>query len=168
MVPSYQTIPPANAPKDERSSTPVPMMKKVVIAAMVGTALVAGYSYGASTNPAMIKSVTNSFAKMEKEDCYNGPCNKNKNEVACLSGTYTKGCNWFSEPKGFKGGVCSSCSGVDCGGHRAADCFSCLQVRDGSFPTNAKGKKYCNGECWWGTQRKGNWEEYIFAQCWPA
>ena len=60
MSPSYQTIPPANAPKDEqRSSTPVPMMQKVVIAAMmVGTALVAGYSYGANTNPAMIDIAT--------------------------------------------------------------------------------------------------------------
>jgi len=60
MSPSYQTIPPANAPKDEqRSSTPVPMMQKVVIAAMmVGTALVAGYSYGASTNPVMIDKAT--------------------------------------------------------------------------------------------------------------
>ena len=63
MSPSYQTIPAANAPKanapkDEHSSTPVPMMKKVVIAAMVGTALVAGYSYSAGTNPSMIDIAT--------------------------------------------------------------------------------------------------------------
>ena len=56
MFPSYQTVPlanvptKANVPKDERSSTPVMMMKKVAIVAMVGTALVAGYTYGASTS----------------------------------------------------------------------------------------------------------------------
>ena len=163
MSPSYQTIPPANAPKDERSSTPVPMMKKVVIAAMVGTALVAGYSYGASTNPAMIKSVTNSFAKMEKEDCYNGPCNKNIIESACLSGTHTKGCNWYPH---WRDGRCSSCSGVDCGGHRAVECHQC-NYYGGTFPAN-KGKDYCNGECWWGTQNQGSIDDWWTPKCWPG
>ena len=59
MSPSYQTIPPANVPKDEPSSTLVPMMKKIAIVAMVGTALVVGYSYyGSSTNPARIDIAT--------------------------------------------------------------------------------------------------------------
>ena len=139
---SYQTIPPANVPtkanvpKEERSSTPVPRMKKVAIAALFGMALVVvGYSYGASTlHPARMTDIATttttttatataanlvrggvqngdtSFAKMQKEDCYTGPCNKNENEVACLSGTYTKGCHWYPVP-GNSVGVCSSCSG---------------------------------------------------------
>ena len=61
MSPSYQTIPPATS-KDEPSSTPVPMMKKVAVVAMVGTALVVGYSYGASTNPARINIATTTTA----------------------------------------------------------------------------------------------------------
>ena len=48
MFPSYQTVPLANAPKDERSSPPVPRTKKGAVAAMmVGMALlVVGYSDG--------------------------------------------------------------------------------------------------------------------------
>ena len=44
MFPSYQTVPLANAPKEEPSSIPVPRMKKVAVAAMVGTAFVLGFS----------------------------------------------------------------------------------------------------------------------------
>ena len=140
----YQTIPPANAPKDEPS-------------AMVGTALVAGYSYGANTNPAMIDIATttttanlvrggdsngdNSFAEIENEDCLFGPCNKNRNEKACMSGTFTKGCNWYPH---YRDGVCSSCSGVNCGNHRAPICSRCNwygPVPSNPFKTNNKGKK---------------------------
>ena len=121
MSPSYQTIPPANAPKDDPSSTLVPMMKKIGIVAMVGTALVVGYSYyGSSTNPARIDIATTTMttttaaanlvrggvsnngdagqedfsstrtadtaADIEKNRrCYDGPCNKDiyRNERAC-------------------------------------------------------------------------------------
>lgn len=67
MPPSYQTVPLAVPPKtlaippEEPAPTSVPTMKKLVVAAMVGTALVGGYSYGSSTNPAMINNV-NGFA----------------------------------------------------------------------------------------------------------
>ena len=67
MPPSYQTVPLAVPPKtlaippEEPAPTSVPTMKKLVAAAMVGTALVGGYSYGSSTNPAMINNV-NGFA----------------------------------------------------------------------------------------------------------
>ena len=160
MTPSYQHTT-TNNPKEEPSYTPVPMIKKVAIAAMVGTALlVVGYSYGASTNPARIEIATtttaaaanlvrggvstgdNSFADMEKEEgCWNGPCNKQRNEKACLSGTFAVGCNWYPQ------WGCSSCSGVSCGNHRAVECGWCTMF-GGSFPAN-KGKNYCNGECKW-------------------
>lgn len=42
MSPSYQTVPLVTPPKVEPSSTSVPMMKKVAVAAMVGTAFLAG------------------------------------------------------------------------------------------------------------------------------
>jgi len=60
MPPSYQTIPLVTPPKDEPSSTSVPMMKKVAVAAMVGMALVGGNAYGSSNNPAMI-NIVNGF-----------------------------------------------------------------------------------------------------------
>ena len=68
MPTSYQTVPLAVPPKtlaippEEPAPTSVPTMKKLVAAAMVGTALVGGYSYGFSTNPAMINNVNNGFA----------------------------------------------------------------------------------------------------------
>ena len=158
MSPSYQTIPPANAPKDEPS-------------AMVGTALVAGYSYGANTNPAMIDIATttttanlvrggdsngdNSFAEIENEDCLFGPCNKNRNEIACLSGTFTKGCKWYPHSCVEGACQCSSCSGVDCGNHRAVDCERCTSRK-------RKGEKYCHGECKWGF----NWA-FLGHGCYP-
>ena len=151
MSPSYQTIPPANAPKDEPSSTLVPMMKKVAVAAMVGTALVVGYSYGSSTNPAMIKSVTNSFAKMEEEkggpECYRGPCDKNRNEKDCKEAW--ERCYWYPH---IGSGMCSSCSGVSCGEHRNVRCARCNfygPKPSNPFKTSNKGKNYCNGECEW-------------------
>ena len=49
-----QTVSLATPPKDEPSSTLVPMMIKVVAAAMVGTALVVGNAYGFSHYPAWI------------------------------------------------------------------------------------------------------------------
>ena len=180
MSPSYQTVPPANAPKEEPSSTPVPMMKKVAVVAMVGTALVVGYSYGASTNPARIDIATttmtttataanlvrggvrngdNSFAEMEKEDCITGPCNKNRNEKACLSGTFTKGCNWYPQ---WGAGGCSSCSGVGCGSHRAVSCRACSYY-DGIN----KGKNYCNGECIWDSRFNWRYPPSIWPQCYP-
>ena len=65
MVPSYQTVPlaivpKANAPKDERASTPVPRRKQVAVAAMmIGMALlVVGYWYGSNTHPARIDIAT--------------------------------------------------------------------------------------------------------------
>eukprot|EP00751_Fragilariopsis_kerguelensis_P018116 CAMPEP_0170843686 /NCGR_PEP_ID=MMETSP0734-20130129/6407_1 /TAXON_ID=186038 /ORGANISM="Fragilariopsis kerguelensis, Strain L26-C5" /LENGTH=126 /DNA_ID=CAMNT_0011211905 /DNA_START=206 /DNA_END=583 /DNA_ORIENTATION=- len=51
MSPSYETVPLATPSKDEPSSTPVPMLKKIAVAAVVGAALVVGY--GSSTNQAM-------------------------------------------------------------------------------------------------------------------
>ena len=149
---------------------------------MVGTALlVVGYSYGASTNPARIEIATtttaaaanlvrggvstgdNSFADMEKEEgCWNGPCNKQRNEKACLSGTFAVGCNWYPQ------WGCSSCSGVSCGNHRAVECGYCnLYGPDPRkpFKTNDKGKNYCNGDCWWGRQKFG--VGLVLPRCWP-
>ena len=54
MSTSYQTVFLATPLKDESSSSPVQIMKKVVVAVMVGTALVVGNAYGFSTNPAFI------------------------------------------------------------------------------------------------------------------
>ena len=194
MFPSYQTIPlanvptKANAPKDERASTPVLMKKKVAVAVMmVGMALlVVGYSYGSSTtNPATTMTMTmtmtataanlvrggvrngdNSFADMEKEEgCYDGPCNKQRNENACLSGTFAAGCNWYPH---WGAGGCSSCSGVSCGNHRAVECGYCnLYGPDPRkpFKTNDKGKNYCNGDCWWGRQKFG--VGLVLPRCWP-
>ena len=171
MSPSYQTIPPANAPKDEHSSTPVPRMMKVAVAAMVGTALVVvGYSYGASINPAMFDIATttmtktataaNSFAEMEKESCRNGPCKYNHNEKDCLSGNFTKGCKWYPHLRNDVWdtiGFCSSCAGVNCGNHRTFACYGCEYYK-GSWE---KGKNYCNGECKWDTRFPHR------AQCYP-
>ena len=107
MVPSYQTVPlanvptKANVPKDERSSTPVTMMKKVAIAAMVGTALVVGYSYGASTNPARINiaTTTTTAANLVHGGVRNGDAGQEDwdsycvglNEKACKG---QKECQW--------------------------------------------------------------------------
>ena len=157
MSTSYQTIPSANAPTDEPSSTPVPRMKKVAVAAMMVSMafVVVGYLYGASNNnnPAMIKSVTNSFAKMEEEEgggllgscfsgdrCYDLSCS----DVACKE---REGCYWY--PFRILGknqctGTCSSCSGVNCGNnYPAINCHRCLSYRH-------QGEKYCQGECKWG------------------
>ena len=58
MSPSYETVPLATPSKDEPSSTPVPMLKKVAVAALVGTAaLVVGNPYGSNTNQTMTVSV---------------------------------------------------------------------------------------------------------------
>ena len=103
MSPSYQTIiPPANAPKEERSSTPVPMMKKVGIAAMVGTALVAGYSYGASTNPAVIDiaTTTTAAANLVHGSVRNGDAGLNHCSILGLTTEKAcnehKGCHWYA------------------------------------------------------------------------
>ena len=192
MFPSYQTVPlanvptKANAPKEERSSTPVPRRKKVAVAAamMVGMALVVvGYSYGASTtHPArMIDIATTTMtttataanlvrggvqkSSYEQEGCYDGPCNKQLNERACLSGTFAAGCNWYPH---WGAGGCSSCSGVSCGNHRAVECGYCnLYGPDPRkpFKTNDKGKNYCNGDCWWGRQKFG--VGLVLPRCWP-
>mmetsp|Transcript_57869 Transcript_57869/g.62526 ORF Transcript_57869/g.62526 Transcript_57869/m.62526 type:complete len:154 (-) Transcript_57869:100-561(-) len=45
MSPSYQTVPLATPSKDEPSSTPVPMLKKVAVAAVVCAFLVVGNGY---------------------------------------------------------------------------------------------------------------------------
>mmetsp|Transcript_14126 Transcript_14126/g.16055 ORF Transcript_14126/g.16055 Transcript_14126/m.16055 type:complete len:154 (+) Transcript_14126:130-591(+) len=45
MSPSYQTVPLATPSKDEPSSTPVPMLKKIAVAAVVGAILVVGNGY---------------------------------------------------------------------------------------------------------------------------
>ena len=58
MSPSYQTVPLAAPPKVEPSSTSVSMMKKVAVAAMVGTAFLAGNSYARGSNAAPLSSVT--------------------------------------------------------------------------------------------------------------
>ena len=118
-----------------------------------------------------VKSVTNSFAENEDEgggllrDCLSGPCNKQRNENACLSGTFAAGCNWYPH---WGAGGCSSCSGVSCGNHRAVECGYCnLYGPDPrkAFKTNDKGKNYCNGDCWWGRQKFG--VGLVFPRCWP-
>mmetsp|Transcript_11981 Transcript_11981/g.13701 ORF Transcript_11981/g.13701 Transcript_11981/m.13701 type:complete len:224 (-) Transcript_11981:63-734(-) len=176
MSRSYQTIPPANAPKDEPSSTPVPMMKKIVIAAMVGTAvLVVGYSYGASNNPAMFDIATttmtttataaNSFAEMEKVECSEGPCKYNRNEKVCLSGNFTKGCKWYPHLRNDVWdtiGFCSSCAGVNCGNHRAFNCKKCKY-----YEGLEMGKNYCNGECTWDTRFNWRRPRSVWPQCYP-
>ena len=228
MSPSYQTIiPPANAPKEERSSTPVPMMKKVGIAAMVGTALVAGYSYGSSTNnPAMIDIATtpkntwntknrqchrignNEQACKELGGCYWFPSYEAKRTKPGLCSVYNpamidiataatpcigmteqackelgiranpmyrechyigngwaceelEGCYWIGILPDLTHGFCSNLHPVNCGAHHAINCQHCTQ-------TAGYGKEYCNGECWWGTQKKGNWGEWWTPQCWPG
>jgi len=86
-----------------------------------------------------------SFAEMEKEDCWTGPCNKIPYKNACLGGTFTKGCKWYpNQRNGNTIGMCSSCAGVNCGNHRALTCYVC-EYYDGK----AMGKNYCNGECTW-------------------
>ena len=96
-----------------------------------------------------VKSVTNSFAENEDEgggllrDCLSGPCNKQRNEKACRIWD-KKGCKWYPH---HGSGMCSSCSGVSCGQHRAVECFDC-NYYGGTFPAN-KGKTYCNGDCKW-------------------
>ena len=185
MFPSYQTVPLANVPTKANApkTTPVPRMKKVAVAALVGMALVVvGYSYGASTiHPARMTDIATttttttaanlvrggvrtgdtSFVAMEKEDCYRGPCNKNRgNKEACLSGL-TEGCHryplWGNAvvPGGGTVGGCSRCSGVDCGnGHRAATCALCPSYA--GLPVNTFTEKfqkfYCNEECKWGDE----------------
>jgi len=107
MSPSYQTVPPAtnapkaNAPKEERSSTPVPMMKKVGIVAMVGTALVVGYSYGASTNHAMIATTTmttTSAANLVRGGVRNGDAGQEDFSSTSIGDNYVKSVtNSFAE-----------------------------------------------------------------------
>merc|ERR1711865_1274678 len=171
MVPSYQTVPLANVPK-ANAPTPVPRRKKVAVAAMmIGMALlIVGYScsYGASTiHPARMTDIATttttmtaaamaanlvrggvqtgdtSFSDMEKEDCKNGPCNRNRNKKACLN-DFTKGCIWYPH---LPNGTCSSCSGVSCGNHRASICYDCVW-----YERVKKGKSHCNGECKWGDE----------------
>ena len=90
MFPSYQTIPlanvptKANAPKDERASTPVLMKKKVAVAVMmVGMALlVVGYSYGSSTtNPARIDIATTTMTVTTTSTCREFKCHAVDNGV---------------------------------------------------------------------------------------
>ena len=155
MFPSYQTVPLANAPKEERSSTPVPWMKKIAIAAMVGMALVVvGYSYGASTtHPAIIDittTTTTTAANLVRGGSrkYGDACyDIGSNEEAC---TGREGCYWYphwASPNGW----CSSSSGVDCGvnnqglGFRARDCATCPYYES----VNNQGEKYCHGDCEW-------------------
>ena len=115
-----------------------------------------------------VKSVTNSFAENEDEgggllrDCLSGPCNKQRNEKACRIWD-KKGCKWYPH---HGSGMCSSCSGVSCGEHRAVECSWC-NYYGGTFPAN-KGKDYCNGECWWGTQNQGSIDDWWTAKCWPG
>ena len=61
MSPSYQTVPLVTPPKVEPSSTSVPMMKKVAVAAMVGTAFLAGSYVPRTTH---IRSPTGSLSAM--------------------------------------------------------------------------------------------------------
>ena len=149
MFPSYKTVPLANTPKAERSSTPVPRMKKIAVAAMVGMALVVvGYSYGASTtHPAKIDIATTTTttaanlirggSRKYGDACYN----LGSNEEAC---TGREGCYWYphwASPHGW----CSSSPGVDCGGFRARDCETCPYYES----INNQGAKYCLGDCYW-------------------
>ena len=90
MFPSYQTVPlatPPKAPKEEPSSTPVPMMKKVAVAAMVGTAFVLGFAAsGGATEGGANSSVIYSplGIKTEGQKCFSsqGPQN------LCIEGLY--------------------------------------------------------------------------------
>ena len=114
MFPSYQTVPlanvsKANAPKDERSSTPVPRMKKVAVAAMVGVALVVvGYSYSSSTtHPAKIDiatttmTTTTAAANLVRGGVRNGDAGQEdfssycsgEDETACKG---KKECHWYA------------------------------------------------------------------------
>jgi len=137
MSPSYQTIPPANAPKDEPSSTPVPMMKQVVIAAMVGTAMIDIATTTTTTANLVRGGVSND------DPCYGKNCNdpcydKNPNEKVC---TERVGCYFY--PHWGSAGICDSSSGVNCGGHRATECVECPYYEK-TYKVN-----YCNGECKW-------------------
>merc|ERR1712238_99640 len=105
-----------------------------------------------------IKSVTNSFVEEEVEEgggllkggCRSAPCVEHKgNEKACKG---QGGCYWYShlgqhighKHIGTKGGLCSTCAGVNCGTHRAPACNSCP-----SYDGEDKGKVYCSGDCKW-------------------
>ena len=157
MFPSYQTIPlanvsKANAPKEERSSTPVPRMKQVAVAAMVSMALVVvGYSYGASTtHPGMMIDITTTTtAAANLEPNYGDACyDIGSNEGACKNSL--SGCHWYphwASPNGW----CSSSPGVDCGvnkqglGFRARDCKTCPYYES----VNNQGDEYCGGDCYY-------------------
>ena len=124
MVPSYQTVPlanvpKANAPKDERSLTPVPRMKKVAVATLVGMALVVvGYAYGSSTiHPARMTDIALTTAAnlvrggvSKNQKCFNGPCNDHDgDEEACKK---QEECYWFKDVhmKILFKDICSICN----------------------------------------------------------
>merc|ERR1719162_2024375 len=89
--------------------------------------------------------------------CYDGPCNKNRNEKACLSGTFTKGCTWHWT---LGGGRCSSCVGVNCGNHRSHTCRGCPFLKGEEMEKN-----YCNGECTW--DNRWDWRRplVVWSEC---
>ena len=136
------------------------MMKKVVITAMVGTALVAGYSYGSSTNPAMIDiatttttttaaylvrgGVSNSGDAASPSQPPDGPCMRNHHDYnSCMS---AKGCYWYPH---WGSGGCTECAqppcGVICGWYRAPNCFTCPYYES----TKNEGGTYCSVDCKW-------------------
>ena len=182
MFPSYQTVPlanisKANAPKEERSSTPVPRMTKVAVAAMVGMALVVGgYSYGASTtHPAMMIDITTTrttaAANLVRGGVRNGETygpgdacyDIGSDEEAC---TGREGCYWYPHWASSQG-WCSSSSGVDCGvnnqglGFRARDCATCPYYES----VNNQGMDYCHGDC--ERRRQYDWGGGFYYTCEP-
>ena len=167
MFPSYQTVPlanvptKANVPKDERSSTPVPRMKKVAVAALFGMALVVVcYSYGSNTHPAMMIDIATTTttaaaaANLVRGSVSNGDACYDieaGNETACKG---REGCYWYPH-WGSTHGFCSSSPGVECGGYRARDCRACPYYDS----INNQGKEYCQGDCEWdiGWPWEGQW-----------
>merc|ERR1719491_1330728 len=81
-----------------------------------------------------IESNTNSFVEEEERgllgDCYPDEerCTKHSgNRLACHKRIEAGRCYWYPDAYYYEvHGVCSSCSGVNCGGyHRAIECYEC-------------------------------------------
>ena len=172
MFPSYQTVPlanvptKANAPKEERSSTPVPRRKKVAVAAamMVGMAvLVVGYSYGASTtHPARIDIATTTEnlvpqppTEVPTQFPYRDLCYDVRDKWVCKNLEFFP-CYWYPHYWSNPQGMCSSFKGVDCGGHRAITCNECPYYDS----REDLGPSFCNGECKWYNSPDGEHDSY--------
>mmetsp|Transcript_2067 Transcript_2067/g.2367 ORF Transcript_2067/g.2367 Transcript_2067/m.2367 type:complete len:190 (+) Transcript_2067:2-571(+) len=113
--------------------------------------------FSTSVGNGYIESETNSFVE-EKEgglgvDCNNGACVLHRGDEKACNGEERRGCYWYPRLS-FGIGYCASCSGVNCGVHRAPECSDCPYY-DGRH----KEKGYCNGACRWHVDDNGGYCE---------